>query len=105
MLDPYIRTALLPVTPFQGWYKASFKAPDQHGVFHFKVNYFRPLYSFLTHKDKIPVRPFRHNEYDRFLLCAIPYYFGVFATLSMFLVFLWLLLYSREEDESDKKTQ
>ncbi len=28
MLDPYVRTSLVPVSPFEGWYKASFQAPD-----------------------------------------------------------------------------
>jgi oligosaccharyltransferase complex subunit beta len=46
MLDPHIRTALTEDrsarTPVGTTYKASFKAPDRHGVFKFAVEYWRP---------------------------------------------------------------
>lgn len=66
-------------------------------MFHFKVNYQKPTFTFLAHKDKVAVRPFRHNEYARFLLCASPYYLGVMLPLLGFLVMFWGLLYSKEE--------
>jgi len=48
---------------------------------------------------KIPVRPFNHNEFDRYLFEAYPYYFTVFGTLGAFVVFLVYFLY----DSSNKK--
>ncbi|KAG6884512.1 hypothetical protein C0993_010435 [Termitomyces sp. T159_Od127] len=41
MLDPHIRTALLPVSGSPGKYSATFRAPDRHGVFKFVINYKR----------------------------------------------------------------
>lgn len=41
MLDPHIRTALLPVAGSPGEYSVTFRAPDRHGVFKFVVDYKR----------------------------------------------------------------
>lgn len=44
MLDPHIRTALLPVQGEPGKYSVTFRAPDRHGVFKFVVDYKRKGY-------------------------------------------------------------
>jgi oligosaccharyltransferase complex subunit beta len=87
MLDPYIR---MPLTYVSGTstYKAEFKIPDKHGVFQFKVDYKKPGYTFVQTATKIPIRPFKHNEYERFLFDAFPYYMTVFGTLIGFFVFV-----------------
>jgi len=36
---------------------------------------------------KIPIRPFKHNEFERYLFEAFPYYATVFGTLGAFIVF------------------
>lgn len=41
MLDPHIRTALLPVPGKAGEYSVQFRVPDRHGVFKFVVDYKR----------------------------------------------------------------
>lgn len=41
MLDPHIRTALVPVPGVPGKYSVTFRAPDRHGVFKFVVDYKR----------------------------------------------------------------
>lgn len=41
MLDPHIRTALLPVAGNPGEYSVTFRVPDRHGVFKFIVDYKR----------------------------------------------------------------
>ncbi len=46
MLDPHIRTALLPVQEEPGKYSVTFRAPDRHGVFKFVVDYKRKGYVF-----------------------------------------------------------
>jgi len=74
MLDPYIRT-FLKSNP-KGHYKATFKLPDVYGVFTFKVDYQKQGYTSLELITRTPVRPFRHNEYDRFIPTAYPYYAG-----------------------------
>jgi len=98
MLDPYIRT---PLTHVKGTptYKVDFKIPDKYGVFTFKVVYRKPGFSFLTSSTVVPVRPFLHNEYERFLSDAAPYYVTVFATLIGFFVFVLFFLF----DSSGKK--
>lgn len=66
MLDPYIR---MPLKKKIGSpeYQATFKAPNKYGVFQFKVNYKRPGYTFIEESTKVTVRPFKHNEYERFI--------------------------------------
>lgn len=41
MLDPHIRTAILPVKGKAGQYSVTFRVPDRHGVFKFVVDYRR----------------------------------------------------------------
>jgi len=48
MLDPHIRTALLPVVGEPGKYSVTFRAPDRHGVFKFVVDYKRKGYAFYS---------------------------------------------------------
>jgi oligosaccharyltransferase complex subunit beta len=44
MLDPHIRTALLPVKGQPGKYSVTFRAPDRHGVYKFVINHKRKGY-------------------------------------------------------------
>jgi len=96
MLDPYIRMPL-KYNQARKQYTAEFKIPDKHGVFQFKVTYRKPGFSFLEAATKIPVRPFKHNEYERYLFEAFPYYISVFGTLVGFYVFLVYFLYDSPE--------
>lgn len=41
MLDPHIRTSLLPSSSRPGTYELTFRAPDRHGVFKFVLDYRR----------------------------------------------------------------
>lgn len=41
MLDPHVRTAIVPVNGKKGWYSISFRAPDRHGVFKFVIDWRR----------------------------------------------------------------
>ncbi|GKA12979.1 retrovirus-related pol polyprotein from transposon TNT 1-94 [Tanacetum coccineum] len=84
MMSPYVLKTMS--TDKKGLYLASFKVPDVYGVFQFKVEYQRLGYTSLSLAKQIPVRPFRHNEYERFILTAFPYYGASFSTvLSHFL--------------------
>jgi oligosaccharyltransferase complex subunit beta len=64
MLDPYYRVSLKP-TPTK--YELEFTLPDKYGVFQFKVDYRRPGYSFIHVAEKVTIRPYRHDEYERYL--------------------------------------
>ena len=46
-------------------------------------------------EELAPLRPFKHNEYDRFLVQAYPYYTGIFSTMGGFVIFSVALLYSK----------
>ncbi|KAG8217186.1 Dolichyl-diphosphooligosaccharide--protein glycosyltransferase subunit WBP1 [Butyriboletus roseoflavus] len=92
MLDPHVRTALLPVAGKPGKYEVQFRAPDRHGVFKFVVGWRRQGHSFLHTTTTVPVVPPRHDEYPRFLSAAWPYYAGAISTSIGFFIFsaLWL---------------
>lgn len=100
MLDPYIRMPLTQV-PGTSLYRAEFKVPDKYGVFQFKVQYRKPGFSFIQEATKIPIRPFKHNEYERFLFEAFPYYITVFGTLAGFLVFVVFFLLDAPKAKRD----
>ncbi|KAL0095839.1 Dolichyl-diphosphooligosaccharide--protein glycosyltransferase subunit WBP1 [Phycomyces blakesleeanus] len=111
MLDPYIRTTLkqVPVAPehHYGRFKAHVQLPDVYGVFTFRVNYKRAGLTYLSAEDVVAIRPFRHNEYPRFLTAAYPYYASVGSMIVGFLVFsaVWLSTWGgRNLDVSEKKT-
>ncbi|KAI9487526.1 MAG: Dolichyl-diphosphooligosaccharide--protein glycosyltransferase subunit WBP1 [Benjaminiella poitrasii] len=94
MLDPYIRTTLkqVPSGGNVGRFEAHVRLPDVYGVFTLKVNYKRPGLSYLLAEDQVSIRPFRHNEYPRFLTAAYPYYASTGSMIVGFLVFsaVWL---------------
>jgi oligosaccharyltransferase complex subunit beta len=95
-LDPHIRITLKHSNN-SGHYIASFQIPDVYGVFSIKLNYTRLGYTALFHVTTTPVRPFRHNEFERFIDSAYPYYASAISMLvSVFLLSL-VLLYSREK--------
>ncbi|KAG8368275.1 hypothetical protein BUALT_Bualt15G0028300 [Buddleja alternifolia] len=71
MMSPYVLKTMS--TDQKGLYYTSFKVPDVYGVFQFKVEYQRLGYTSLSLSKQIPVRPYRHNEYERFIPAAYPY--------------------------------
>lgn len=94
-LDPHIRTTLK--SDGNGKFSTTFKVPDVYGVFTFKVEYNRKGYGYLNSITRVPVRPFRHNEYERFIDAAYPYYAGSFSMMAGLFVFSWFFLYNREK--------
>jgi hypothetical protein len=76
MLDPYLRLNM--THEGGGRYGVTFKAPDVYGIYHFRVQYRRPGRTVLYLHDQVSLRPFRHNEYERFILQAYPYYASAF---------------------------
>lgn len=94
MLDPYIRTTM--EQDGKGHYHTAFTIPDVYGVFTFKVEYVRKGYGFTTSITRSPVRPFRHNEYERFIDAAFPYYASAFSMMGGLFLFSWVFLYHRD---------
>ncbi|XAR59522.1 Dolichyl-diphosphooligosaccharide--protein glycotransferase [Bertholletia excelsa] len=79
MMSPYVLKTLS--TDKKGLYYTAFKVPDVYGVFQFKVEYQQLGHTSLSLAKQIPVRPFRHNEYERFIPAAFPYYGASFSML------------------------
>jgi len=94
MLDPYVRTELKPSE--NGTYTVQFKLPDVYGIFTFRLVHNRKGYTGLNHITRAPVRPFRHNEYERFIYSAYPYYASELSMLVGLFIFSWVFLYHRE---------
>ncbi|KAK9691126.1 hypothetical protein RND81_09G177500 [Saponaria officinalis] len=93
MMSPYVLKTLS--TDKKGRYFTSFKVPDVYGVFQFKVEYQRLGYTSLSLSKQIPVRPFRHNEFERFITAAYPYYGACFSMMAGFFAFTLAHLYSK----------
>nr|CAD1834618.1 unnamed protein product [Ananas comosus var. bracteatus] len=93
MMSPYVLKTLS--NNQKGLYSTSFKVPDVYGVFQFKVEYQRLGYTSLRLAKQIPVRPFRHNEYERFITAAYPYYGASFSTMAGFFIFSIVYLYHK----------
>lgn len=93
MMSPYVLKTLS--ADHKGLYFTSFKVPDVYGVFQFKVEYQRLGYTRLSLSKQIPVRPFRHNEYERFIPTAFPYYGASFSMMTGFFIFTIVYLYNK----------
>ncbi|SGZ05020.1 BQ5605_C032g11104 [Microbotryum silenes-dioicae] len=101
MLDPHLRVPLtISGQSIHGRkgetavrYTTSFHAPDRHGVFALRVDYRRPGWSFLDEKAVVSVAPSRHDEFERFITGALPYYGGALSVsvATLVLVILWTL--------------
>lgn len=99
MLDPYIRRNM---TIVNGTYEANFKLPDVYGMFTFRVVYRRHGYSYISSKDTVQVRPYRHDQYPRFLVIAYPYYANIFSMMISFVIFSVFFLYSKDTAVKEK---
>ena len=83
----------LPVH-LQGLFSTKFQVPDVYGVFKFVIEYKRPGYNHIERSKQIPVQPFKHNEFDRYLPPAFPYYTAAFTTMAGFAVLSLVFMYS-----------
>lgn len=93
MLDPHIRQ---PMThDGTGRYSLRFKVPDVYGVFKYVIDYSHRGYSYISLQQVVPVRPYKHDEYERFLLPAYPYYASVLSTMAAFFLAGLVFLYSK----------
>jgi len=94
MLDPYVRKSMTS-NPKTGDFIAIFNAPDSYGVFKFRVFYRRQGYSVLHSETPVSVRPFKHNEYERFIFSAFPYYSSAFSAMIAFVSFSLFFVFSK----------
>lgn len=101
MLDPYVRKTM--THDGKGRFSVTFKVPDVYGIYKFRIMYRRPGLSTLEVHNQVSVRPFRHNEYERFILSAYPYYTASFAMMGSFFVFGWYFLYHKDDAKVKKE--
>ena len=113
MLSPFHRLTLTldgkQSTAEQAAYTSSFKLPDQHGIFNFKVNYKRPFLSNIEEKNTVSVRHMAHDEWPRSFVIsgAWPWIAGIGATVTGWLAFCAVWMYSAPVGgrKESKKTQ
>ena len=97
MMNPYYINQLKQLDKNKPTYYVQFKAPEKFGVFKFIIDYYRTGYSYIISETKVPLRPFNHNEFPRFLACAYPYYTSVFVMLFSWILFSFLFLYGKKK--------
>jgi len=92
MIDPYIRTFLSHDN--MGKFALDFTVPDVYGVYKFVINHWRYGYSHLFVSQKVSLHPYRHDEYERYIFAAFPYYTSAFSIMAAFFIFGIAFLYS-----------
>jgi len=93
MLDPYFRIRLPHIG--NGHYFETFLIPDVYGVFTFKLRFRELGYTFLNVDTLKSVRPYRHDEYPRFLFTASPYYASAISMAIGVVFFSIFFLFSK----------
>lgn len=101
MLDPYLRAFMTPST--NGTFSHTFQAPDVYGVFTFNVDYRRLGYSNIVFQERIPVRPYRHDQYERFIVAAYPYYASALSMMVGLCFLSWFFLFHYEDPATAPK--
>jgi len=98
-IDPFVRQTM----PHKddGTYVARFKVPDVYGVYKMEVDYKRDGLSYLFSSTQVSVRPLRHNEYERFIYSAYPYYLSAFLMIAYLYIFTFVYLYQKK-NKKDK---
>jgi len=93
MLDPYIRTSL--AHDGHGHFSATFTAPDVYGIYSFKLRFRELGYTSLDTKTVKSIRPYRHDQYPRFLTTAYPYYAGCISVVVAVVIFSAFFLFTK----------
>lgn len=75
----------------------------KEGIYQFKIIYKKPGYTFLSVSERVTVRPYKHDEYERFLFVASPYTFSMIATIVGTFVFVVVYLYSKFDQPKSKE--
>ncbi|KAI4276476.1 MAG: hypothetical protein L6R38_005666 [Xanthoria sp. 2 TBL-2021] len=111
MLSPFHRLDLQPIstTSNSTIYSATFRLPDQHGIFSFRVNYKRPFLTNVDVKREVTVRHFAHDEWPRSWMISAGWVWiaGIWVTILGWVAFVALWLWSEPayEQNQGKKRQ
>lgn len=99
MLDPYVRLFLDPPAKGSSKYTLTYKAPDVYGIFKFKILYRRRGYNRVHVEHLAPLRNYKHNDYERFIWCASPYYAACLTTPFCVLIVAFFFLFHKEKKD------
>jgi len=99
-IDPFVR---LTLDNKKGHLVGKFKIPDVYGVYQFKVDYVRTGLTRLFSTTQFSVRPLRHDQYERFISSAYPYYASAFSMMAG--VFLFSMVFLHHKSEPKSKTE
>jgi len=97
-IDPFVR---LTLNNQNGHFEGKFKIPDVYGVYQFKVDYVRPGLSRLLSTTQFSVRPWRHDQYERFISSAYPYYASAFSMMFGVVMFSVVFLHHQEKPKTE----
>jgi len=100
-IDPFVRVTMENKGK-TGEMVANFKVPDTYGVYQFKVNYHRVGLTRLYTTNQISVIPLRHDQYERFISSAYPYYASAFSMMAGVCIFSVVFLHYKEEEVKKK---
>merc|ERR1719409_2486534 len=100
-IDPFVRITL--DNQKDGKMVGKFKVPDTYGVYQFKVNYHRVGYTRVYTTNQISVVPLRHNQYERFISSAYPYYASAFSMMAG--VFIFSIVFLHYQSPEKPKTE
>jgi len=100
-IDPFVRVTMENKGK-SGEMVANFKVPDTYGVYQFKVNYHRVGLTRLYTTNQISVIPLRHDQYERFIPSAYPYYASAFSMMAGVCIFSMVFLHYKEEEVKKK---
>lgn len=106
MLSPFHRLDLVPTstTANSTIFSSSFKLPDQHGIFSFRVNYKRPFLTNVDVKREVTVRHFAHDEWPRSWEISAGWVWiaGVWITVIGWVAFVGIWLWSEPAYDNSK---
>lgn len=98
MLSPFHRLDLQTISKDLNstTFGATFRLPDQHGIFAFRVNYKRPFLTNIDIKREVTVRHFAHDEWPRSWMISAGWVWiaGIWITVIGWVAFVALWLWS-----------
>lgn len=99
-MDPFVRLTLTPSS--KGRFEGKFTIPDIYGVYQFKVDYSTTGMTRLFSATQFSVRPLRHDQYERFILSAYPYYASAFSMMLGVFIFSLVFVHFKEGTRKSK---
>jgi len=99
-IDPFIRKTM--TVDETGLFKAKFVVPDVYGVFKFVIGYSRLGLTSISSSNQISVHPLRHNQYERFIYSAYPYYASSFSMMAGVFMLALVFLYHKDPEAKSK---